>query len=421
MSLLHYSETFVAPPYNTTEYANLASTTQAPNKSCFDMVESKGWIDSKDKSTRANMRKSVIADMEVSRVRQPMYNAFIYPNINACTIPNNIIDLYYNVDPDRQTLDAKTCELKGITAKDNIIYHRLTPVDAKSPYNPAGCMINFDEHNKESFERLLDDAYELKMYPDIVEKKNYSRALQTQSQTNMQLSTKYQEAANKNKEYEQKLNLVNIPENIDTVASTCRDVYTEWQDAGDWAYNALDKHDISCGADEVMSQFQLLTAYQPDKARYKYRCCKIDSAPFPKRMKESVDTSSTAFQNSLMWNTMGLTAHTLNCPKSNDKQTSMLKQFKLEPQYVNQVTSNSKYNYKCSSFKPEGIPGSLIETECRKLKTREDESSPAFNVLDRHNIVCEDGEGISNVGLKNNGIQFFYEYSCCRPKLVRSE
>lgn len=404
-------------PYNTLEYTRIADASKPPQNKCIDIITSKGWIDPYDKSTKGKQRLNVLADMEVSKIRQPMHGSFIYPSVDACTIPSEVIDIYYNVNPEKPTIDKTRCDMKGMTANNDVVFYQLTPVDAKSPYNPKGCMVNLDEHDMGSFQQFLDDAYQLKMYPELSEKMDYKNTISVMGQKNDELLNQYKQALNKNKVYEQQM----VPSKTDEIIDICRDVYTDWQDATDWTYNALDKHDVTCAPNEVMSRFQLLTAYRPDKVRYKYRCCKVDTAPIPKRLKENVITSGTPFQNSQLWNAMGLTSHSLRCPKASENQQSMLKQFKLEPQYVNQVTANARYNYSCSSFDANGIPGGQVVTECRKMKTQADDASPTFNVLDRHDVVCEDGEGISDVGLKSDGTRFYYEYSCCRPKLSKNE
>ena len=61
---------------------------------------------------------------------------------------------------------------------------------------------------------------------------------------------------------------------------TCRSVGTEWNDSGTSpgergnGIGYLDRHNVSCGVDEVISQFQLQTSDGTRKIRYVYNCCK---------------------------------------------------------------------------------------------------------------------------------------------------
>ena len=53
---------------------------------------------------------------------------------------------------------------------------------------------------------------------------------------------------------------------------TCREVITPPDDYGIGPMH-LEKHNVSCEADEAMSQFQFIRP-SPDKIQYKYKCCK---------------------------------------------------------------------------------------------------------------------------------------------------
>jgi hypothetical protein len=57
----------------------------------------------------------------------------------------------------------------------------------------------------------------------------------------------------------------------------CRELNTEWDDASDKVVY-LDRHDVTCGEDEVITKFVLKNNTAGDKFRYDYTCCKM---PYP--------------------------------------------------------------------------------------------------------------------------------------------
>lgn len=404
------------------EYPALSEGITPPLNSCINLLETKGWVNLNDESPKAKERRNIVADMEVSRIPQTLFSKTIHPNVDGCTLGEDVIDLYYNAKG-RNIIDPNTCEMRGITADNEYVHHQLQRVDSSSPLNPKGCMINLEGIDKASFEKLLDDAYKLKMYPELKEKKEYREALITLSQQNMNLNNRLQTLNaetinNRRRRASERLSMGDYES--ERISGNCRDEYTPWNDAGGWAFNFLDRHNVQCGDGEVVSKFQLESAYFPDRTRYKYRCCKIDSYPVPRKVRENVSRMATAFDNSQMWNTMGLTSHSVQCKKQGEKQ-GMLKRFQLEAQYINPIQSNAKYNFDCAAHEPYGLINKDIKTTCRKVQTPPNETAPTFNYLDRHDVKCNDGEGISDFVLRNDGTRFYYEYSCCKPEIVSSE
>lgn len=404
------------------EYPVISEGLKPPHNSCVNLLASKGWIDMKDKSLKAQERKSIIADMEITRIPQTLFSNTIHPNIDACTFGNDVMSLYYNAKG-RNIIDPNTCEMRGITADNVYVNHQLEKISSHSPLNPKGCMINFEGMDKASFEKLVDDAYKLKMYPELKEKKEYRDALIALSENNTKLKNKMSLLEAENNRYNSRRNREKIDLgdlDSESITGTCRDAYTQWDEAGGWGFNFLDRHRVKCNDGEVLSKFKLETAYYPDRTRYKYRCCKIDTSPIPRKIKESSKVISTGFENSQMWNTMGLTSHSVKCQKEGEAQ-SMLKGFKLESQYVDIVKSNAKYDFECTAHQPYGLINKSIKTTCRKTKTPENDLGPTFNYLDRHDVQCNDGEGISDFALRTDGSRFYYDYTCCKPEIVSNE
>ena len=62
--------------------------------------------------------------------------------------------------------------------------------------------------------------------------------------------------------------------NSKTVSGACRDANTGWNEVGEGNSVFLDRHDVKCNADEVITQFKLNLDDQ-GKFRYDYKCCKM--------------------------------------------------------------------------------------------------------------------------------------------------
>lgn len=396
------------------EYPIISDGVTPPDHSCIKLVASKGWIDLNDKSAKAKERRSIIADMEIARIPQTVFSNTIHPNVGACTFGDDVMYLYNNMNG-KNAIDPSSCEMRGITADNKYVYHKLKKVNDLSPITPKGCMIDLERFDKTSFNALLDDAYNLKMYPDIKEKKDYKEALDVLTEDNKKMRTEV-DVMQSHCKIRGKAAISGINDS-ERIQGDCRDIYTPWNKTGGWAFNYLDRHNIQCGPGEVLSKFKLESTYHPDKARYKYRCCKIDSYPVSRKIKENVSKTSTAFQNSQNWNTMGLTSHMLQCQKDGNYQ-GMIKRFQLESQYANSGKSDAKYDYECVTHTPYGLINKTIKTSCRKMRTRKNEFAPTFNYLDRHEVGCNDGEGINELALRADNAGIYYDYSCCRPEIV---
>jgi hypothetical protein len=62
-----------------------------------------------------------------------------------------------------------------------------------------------------------------------------------------------------------------------THTGECRDLATPYNEGG--AQNVyLDRHDVSCGAGEALTQFNLERHGDHKRYRYRYKCCKMPSS-----------------------------------------------------------------------------------------------------------------------------------------------
>lgn len=398
------------------EYPALAEGIKPPEGSCINLLVGKGWVDLDDDSPGAKERRSIIADMEVARVAQNMFSNTIHPNIHSCAFGKDVIDLYYNAKGSN-IIDPETCEMRGVTIDGELIYHQLEKIDSSSPIHPKGCMIDLERTDQRSFEKLTEDAYKLKMYPELKEKNEYKQAVISLSQNNLALKEQFKKY--RIKDSFGKASDISDYESERIANAECRDDYTPWNSAGDWTFNFLDRHSVKCRDGEVLGKFQLETLSSPNRTRYKYRCCKVDTEPIPKKIREEVKSSSTAFNDSLQWNTIALTSQPVEC--ASGERRDMLRGFNLESQYIDSVTSKAKYNFDCVSHKPYGLVNKQIKTKCRKVTTPVKDNSTTFNALDKHHVECKDGEGISDFVLRTDGAGLYYEYTCCRPEIVADQ
>lgn len=65
-----------------------------------------------------------------------------------------------------------------------------------------------------------------------------------------------------------------------TVPMQCRDVTTAWNDIGSGEGEAiyLDRHDLKCASDEALARFKFERSDDKRNMRYSYRCCKSDTS-----------------------------------------------------------------------------------------------------------------------------------------------
>lgn len=420
-----YIEKFVSD-----DYIRISSGKYPEDSSCIQLAIEKNLINTNDIDQKTKERMSILADMEIARIEQTQFDSTIRPNANACVFTDNVMNMYSS-NKGKNKLDKNTCTLTGSTVDYKNIYHQLKPTDMTTNITPKGCMLDMDVITKPELNKFLDDAYQIKNYRDMKSIRDYKNAMEDLSKKNDDYKTRTERAEEINRQYAEQYKLIKTD---DKISYTCDTRYTCWQDVDEsWSYNFLDRHgghppekkecNLECENDEVLTGFNLEidTLSKPNKTRYKYRCCKLDSAPVPRKIEETSFEHKAPFQNSLKWDTMALVTQPISCGiSSNKKNVNMLKGFALEPQYINQVESNSRYKTKCSAFNVNTIPNRKIVTKCRDSKTRSQPISKTFNILSKHVVSCNDGEGISDVQFKTDGFNSYYTYSCCEPQIIET-
>ena len=397
----------------TNDYISVTELNKYDN-TCLQLAIDKGLVDINDMSPESHRRKSILSDFEIARKQQYMLSHTINPSIDACVMTNNTMRLY-NTNNGNNRIDQNTCTLHGIGVDNEVIHQQFDTIEPEEFIYPSGCMLSFDGMTKEKLNEILDDTYKVKHYPELKQQKDYEKGIVALAIENDKINAKFKAADDLNKQY----STYYTPDiTNDEVVSTCTQRYTDWNDTGDWSYNYLDRHRIQCNENEVLNQYQLEKLGA--KARYKYTCCKLDSKPVPRKLKNNVSTDSTPFHDSLQWNTVSLTNHTIGCPQQDLNNANMLRGIILEPQYVNQATANARFHSECIRFDTNGIPNRKMKTTCRRDKTNDTPSSSKFDILSQHNVVCKPDEALVDVGLRSTGTSIYYEYNCCKPEIVSS-
>ena len=412
------------------DYIRISSGEYPTDGSCIQLAAEKGFINTKDTDQKTKERLSILADMEIARIEQTQFDSTVRPNVNACIFTDNAMNMY-STNLGKNKLDKSTCTLTGTTVNNQQVYHQLKPLGMKTNITPNGCMLDMDAITKPELDKFLDDAYHIKNYGDLKQIRDYENAMIELSKQNDDYKARTERAEEINRQYAEQYKLIRTN---DRISHRCDTRYTCWQDVDDsWSYNFLDRHgghpperkecNLECKDDEVLNEFalELDTMSKPNKSRYKYRCCKMDSAPVPRKLEETKFEHKAPFQNSLRWDTMALVTQPISCGTPQDKENvNMLKGFVLEPQYINQLESNSRYKTKCSAFNVNTIPNRKVITKCRDRRTRSQPSSKTFNVLSKHAVSCSDGEGITDVQFKSDGFNSYYTYSCCKPEMIET-
>lgn len=80
--------------------------------------------------------------------------------------------------------------------------------------------------------------------------------------------------------------------NVKAAAGDCRELKTDFQEKG-WKTKWLDRHNVKCDVNEVITKFKLESNEQNRKFRYRYTCCQMEAqAPAIKKLGEDSGLSS---------------------------------------------------------------------------------------------------------------------------------
>lgn len=114
--------------------------------------------------------------------------------------------------------------------------------------------------------------------------------------------------------------------------------------------------------------------------------------------------SFTQFNDDGKGDVFFLDRHAIDCG-----QNSSLNYFALQ-----RGDGTIRYNFKC--IKSDNISNTCSNKETAPTDTASD-SKKSANFLDRHNLICDEGQALRSFVLSRNGNKIFYKYSCCVAKI----
>ena len=182
----------------------------------------------------------------------------------------------------------------------------------------------------------------------------------------------------------------------------CREVETGANDDGNGNALYLDRHDVRCGADEIMQSFKLVRSGK--KIKYVYSCCK-KTVQCTKQYMNNGYTADGA--GSMVY----LDRQNVKCPDN-----GFISQFKL-----NRKSGGGKYRYSYECCVAAG------KKDVKSFSTNFNDDGGRGNgrvgnalYLDRHNIKCPDLYSLSQWKLKRNGAgnKIRFDFTCVRSILA---
>jgi hypothetical protein len=153
----------------------------------------------------------------------------------------------------------------------------------------------------------------------------------------------------------------------------------------------LDRHNLKCGANSVLSKIQL-RSLGGNKIKYNYKCCSV-----PAGLLGSVTSRDSGLNSDGGGDARYLDRHMVKC-----QPNELMTQVKLGSYGGGKI----RYNYKCASVKFGGC--SLHSTQAN------DDGKGNLRYLDRHNIECPAGKGLKRFKMIRVGSRKYrFEYRCC--------
>lgn len=323
-----------------------------------------------------------------------------------CTFNGKI--LRYDLDPTHGKYGRRASNDAQVESKTFSNYvkspglHINNEDDLRSQFTPnEGCFI--DTYNKELFFDTITQMAKMSIFENE-DKKNY-----LDSETN-RLNERISKLNNT-------LQLYGIDPKADysaTLVPNCSARTTTYNDDGGGKYNYLDRHNVQCGDDEILSGFKMNT--QNGVINYDYKCCQpktLDNHIKPK-MEEKKETpqhqSDKDFQK--IWDSK----HSLECD-------GYINSMNLNVEKKSRINYD-KYNYTCSKMhKDFSKDRRKLDVVCEDKSTKFMPTNNGIYNLQYMNVECEDGAGIKDLKMVKQGNTFGYNYKCCKPyiKLLSRE
>lgn len=174
----------------------------------------------------------------------------------------------------------------------------------------------------------------------------------------------------------------------------CHTKYTRFNnDGGKKIRNHyLDRHNVICSGDQVLTSMVLRRDHTRTKYRYQYTCC---TSPLPCNHQ----TRSTPFSHDGGGNAVYLDRHNVECFNKN-----FIRSFRLNR---NRRGKKIRYRYGCCN-----VPNIHKATYIDSTPWNSDGGGKTI-FLDRHHVKCNRGYGLSKFRLKRSKDHTYrYEFSC---------
>ena len=394
----------------------------------------------KERQRLINEREKILREME--SVKSKSYSSVYidYPYTGACAArPSRLADLdqqsctyrgdilTYDLDPVEGKYGKrvkKEGQVQMKTFNDYMIQDvgakNSDPNDLRSRLEPnEGCYLPISDKNK--FFDVITDLARFRM-----------------GKTDIRANDIDVESAKKNvriSELENTLRSIKIPVNVPldynnpSLRTNCRTAETSYQDSGGYHFNYLDRLDVRCDDNEVLSQFQV--NHDNKGSKYTYTCCSLATPDGNIKTKKG-DTKSTSeiMDTSSHWNVWD-SQHNIGC------DSGYLNRFVLQNVYGKQYTPDTvaqstcgtvarsgkranftKYAYNCSPFtKQDGKDSRNVKEECKTYTTDKMPKQQGTKNMKNMNVKCPQDSFIKSAQLKTEGNNYFYEYKCCAPRL----
>lgn len=174
----------------------------------------------------------------------------------------------------------------------------------------------------------------------------------------------------------------------------CHTKYTRFNDDGGKKIrnHYLDRHNVICSGDQVLTSMVLRRDHTRTKYRYQYTCC---TSPLPCNHQ----TRSTPFSHDGGGNAVYLDRHNVECFNKN-----FIRSFRLNR---NRRGKKIRYRYGCCN-----VPNIHKATYIDSTPWNSDGGGKTI-FLDRHHVKCNRGYGLSKFRLKRSKDHTYrYEFSC---------
>jgi len=185
---------------------------------------------------------------------------------------------------------------------------------------------------------------------------------------------------------------------------TCRMAYTNFSRIGGGKMIYLDRHNVACAPDEILTSFRLGTE-KKQEARYEYRCCQI-----PYKLTHNMQETVTGWTVNAEQKTEYLDRQVPDCGNR------FINTFRLER---DDAYKNIRYKLTCDSIGVKDEKFQPVMDGCYTMTTDwvKDQKTGGVTELNAHNVACKDGEGLTQFSLQRNPehTHFRYSYQCCKP------